>query len=147
MTDTVMDEAGVNEKIRCGRPDHRLPLLTGDSVDNIPGAPSVDQDGREVARRIRHPDTLMAHADEVKGKIGESLRASLGHAAAVAHVDHDQNRCRSNRVRRICNRMTAIVSMEAAQALPADRVAPPAGQPRRSSCAAEDPPPAAEGNT
>ena len=79
MTDTVMDEAGVLEKFGV-RPDQIIDFLalTGDSVDNIPGVPKC---GPKTAAKwlgtYDSLDRLMASADEVKGKIGESLRASL----------------------------------------------------------------------
>ncbi|MCB1818228.1 MAG: DNA polymerase I [Gammaproteobacteria bacterium] len=79
MTDTLMDEAGVNEKFGV-RPDQIIDFLalTGDSVDNIPGVPKC---GPKTAAKwlgeFDTLDTLMARADEVKGKIGDSLRASL----------------------------------------------------------------------
>jgi DNA polymerase-1 len=62
------------------RPDQIIDFLalTGDSVDNIPGVPKC---GPKTAAKwlgtYDSLDRLMASADEVKGKIGESLRASL----------------------------------------------------------------------
>jgi len=79
MTDTVMDEAGVQGKFGV-RPDQIIDFLalTGDSVDNIPGVPKC---GPKTAAKwlgaYDSLDNLVASADEVKGKIGESLRASL----------------------------------------------------------------------
>ncbi|MCG6965309.1 MAG: DNA polymerase I [Chromatiaceae bacterium] len=79
MTDTTLDEAGVKEKFGV-RPDQIVDFLalTGDSVDNIPGVPKCGP--KTAAKWLGEFDTLdnlMAHADEVKGKIGDSLRASL----------------------------------------------------------------------
>jgi DNA polymerase I len=80
MTDTVLDEAGVLARFGV-RPDQIVDFLalTGDSVDNIPGVPKC---GPKTAAKwlgeFGSLDALMARADEVKGKIGESLRASLG---------------------------------------------------------------------
>lgn len=52
--------------------------LTGDSVDNIPGIPGV---GPKTAAKwiveFGSLENLLAHKDEVKGKIGEALRANL----------------------------------------------------------------------
>jgi len=79
MSDTVLDEAGVLEKFGV-RPDQIIDFLalTGDSVDNIPGVPKC---GPKTAAKwlgaYGSLDNLMASADEVKGKIGENLRASL----------------------------------------------------------------------
>ena len=80
MTDTRLDEAGVMDKFGV-RPDQIIDFLalTGDSVDNIPGVPKCGP--KTAAKWLGQYGTLdevMAHADEVKGKIGESLRASLG---------------------------------------------------------------------
>jgi len=79
MSDTILDEAGVQEKFGV-RPDQIIDFLalTGDSVDNIPGVPKC---GPKTAAKwlgeFGTLDSLMTRADEVKGKIGESLRASL----------------------------------------------------------------------
>ncbi|QIK80966.1 DNA polymerase I [Lysobacter sp. HDW10] len=52
--------------------------LMGDKVDNIPGVPKCGE--KTAAKWLAKYDTLdgvMAHADEIGGKIGESLRESL----------------------------------------------------------------------
>jgi DNA polymerase-1 len=79
MSDTVLDPAGVNDKF--GVPPERIVdylSLVGDSVDNIPGVPKC---GPKTAVKWINEygdlDGVIAHADEVKGKIGEHLRASL----------------------------------------------------------------------
>lgn len=70
---TVVDKFGV-------RPDQIIDLLAlmGDAVDNIPG---VDKCGPKTAAKwLGEYDTLdgvIAHADQIKGKIGENLRAAL----------------------------------------------------------------------
>jgi DNA polymerase-1 len=79
MTGTVLDEAGVQEKFGV-RPDQIIDFLalTGDSVDNIPGVPKC---GPKTAAKWLGQygtlDSVMAHADDIKGKIGESLRDCL----------------------------------------------------------------------
>jgi len=79
MTDSVLDEAGVQEKFGV-RPDQIVDLLAlmGDNVDNIPG---VDKCGPKTAAKwLLEYGTLeqvMAHADAIGGKIGENLRAAL----------------------------------------------------------------------
>jgi DNA polymerase-1 len=80
MTDTVTDRAGVIDKY--GVPPELIIdylALMGDSVDNIPGVPKV---GPKTAAKWLNEfgslDEVMARADEVKGKVGENLRESLG---------------------------------------------------------------------
>ncbi len=78
MTNTQLDEAGVKAKFGV-RPDQIVDYLalTGDSVDNIPGVPKC---GPKTAAKWLNEfgtlDELLIRADEVKGKIGDSLRAS-----------------------------------------------------------------------
>lgn len=79
MTDTRMDIQGVVDKFGV-RPDQIIDYLAlmGDTSDNIPGVPKV---GPKTAAKWLEQygtlDNLIAHADEIKGKIGENLRASL----------------------------------------------------------------------
>lgn len=81
MTNVEMDEAGVIEKFGV-RPDQIIDYLAliGDKVDNIPG---VEKCGPKTAVKwlTAHPSLkeVMAHADEVKGKVGENLRSALTH--------------------------------------------------------------------
>ncbi|VAW75389.1 DNA polymerase I [hydrothermal vent metagenome] len=79
MSDTILDEASVVEKFGV-RPDQIIDYLAlmGDSSDNIPGVPKVGP--KTAAKWLEKYDTLdnlVAHADEIKGKVGENLRASL----------------------------------------------------------------------
>ena len=79
MSDTVLDPEGVQEKFGVG-PEHIVDYLAlmGDSIDNIPGVPKCGP--KTAAKWIQEYgdlDGVMANADQVKGKIGESLRASL----------------------------------------------------------------------
>ncbi|HHH13916.1 MAG TPA: DNA polymerase I [Thiolapillus brandeum] len=79
MTDRVLDPEGVEGKFGV-KPEQIIDYLalTGDSSDNIPGVPKC---GPKTAAKWLNQygslDELMRHADEVKGKIGENLRASL----------------------------------------------------------------------
>jgi DNA polymerase I len=79
MTQARLDSAGVCEKF--GVPPERIVdylTLTGDSSDNVPGVKGV---GPKIAARwlgeFGDLDELMARAGEIKGKIGEQLRAAL----------------------------------------------------------------------
>ncbi|MEM7001434.1 MAG: DNA polymerase I [Pseudomonadota bacterium] len=79
MTETTMDRAGVIDKF--GVPPELIIdylALMGDTVDNIPGVPKV---GPKTAAKWLNEfgslDEIMSRADEVKGKVGENLRASL----------------------------------------------------------------------
>lgn len=79
MTNTAMDVEGVIEKFGV-RPDQIIDYLAlmGDKVDNIPG---VEKCGPKTAvkwlQAYESLEGVMAHADEVKGKIGEHLRNAL----------------------------------------------------------------------
>ena len=79
MTGTVLDAGGVQEKY--GVPPARIVdwlALVGDTSDNIPGVPKC---GPKTATRwlaeYGDLDTLKAHAGEIAGKVGETLRANL----------------------------------------------------------------------
>ncbi len=76
MSNTYTDEAMVQEKFGVA-PSQIIDYLAlmGDKVDNIPGVPSVGP--KTAAKLLQQYDTLdgvIAHADEVKGKLGEKLR-------------------------------------------------------------------------
>ncbi len=79
MSNTRMDIAGVQEKFGVA-PEQIIDYLAvmGDAVDNIPGVPKVGP--KTAAKWLNHYGTLdniMASANEIKGKVGENLRASL----------------------------------------------------------------------
>jgi DNA polymerase I len=61
--------------------------LMGDAVDNIPGIPGV---GEKTAQKlIAEYDTienLLAHADEIKGKLGEKIRENGDKAILSKHL-------------------------------------------------------------
>jgi DNA polymerase-1 len=94
MTGTVLDPAGVVAKF--GVPPERivdLLALMGDTSDNIPGIPKV---GPKTAAKWLSEygplDAVLAHADEIKGKVGESLREHrerlpLSRRLATIHTD------------------------------------------------------------
>ena len=79
MTGEVLDKEGV--KIKFGvYPDRMIDYqsLVGDSVDNVPG---VDKVGPKTAvkwlNEFGNLESIIAHADEIKGKVGENLRQSI----------------------------------------------------------------------
>ena len=79
MSRTTLDSAGVKEKFGV-TPAQIIDFLalTGDSSDNIPGVPKV---GPKTAAKwlatYGSLDSVMAHATDIKGKVGESLREHL----------------------------------------------------------------------
>ena len=79
MSEERLDVAGVTAKF--GVPPERIIdylALVGDTVDNVPG---VNKCGPKTAVKWLAEygtlDNLIAHADEVKGAVGENLRAAL----------------------------------------------------------------------
>ncbi len=79
MKNRTLDAAAVKEKF--GVPPERIIdylALMGDSSDNIPGVPGV---GEKTAAKLLNEygslDALVARAGEVKGKLGDNLRAAL----------------------------------------------------------------------
>ena len=79
MTDSRLDRAGVKAKFDV-YPEQIVDYLAlvGDSSDNIPGVPKV---GAKTAAKWLNQystlDALLAHRDEIEGKVGESLREHL----------------------------------------------------------------------
>jgi DNA polymerase-1 len=96
MSGTHLDADGVYEKF--GVPPHCIVdwlALVGDSSDNIPGVPRV---GAKTASKWLNEygslDALIRHADDIKGKVGESLREhlpalELSRQLATIHTDVD----------------------------------------------------------
>lgn len=79
MNNQIMTEATVPEKFQV-RPDQIIDYLAlmGDSSDNIPGVPKVGP--KTASKWLEQYDSLQGvidHAEEIKGKVGENLRASL----------------------------------------------------------------------
>ena len=79
MTGTDLDRGGVKKKFDV-EPQQFVDFLalTGDKSDNIPG---VEKCGPKTAAKWLNEwgslDEIIAHADEIGGKIGENLRAAL----------------------------------------------------------------------
>ena len=80
MDGAVLDAAGVKGKF--GVPPESIVdylALVGDTVDNVPGVPKVGpKTAAKWLARYGTLDALIAQAGEIKGKVGESLRASVG---------------------------------------------------------------------
>ena len=79
MTNEKLDIEGVKEKF--GVPPELIVdylSIIGDAVDNVPGVPKA---GPKTANKwlaeFGNLDNLMANADQVKGVVGENLRATL----------------------------------------------------------------------
>ncbi len=79
MKDQILDRDGVIKKYGVA-PEQIMDYLAlmGDSSDNIPGVPKVGpKTAAKWLQQYGDLDTLIAHADEIKGKVGENLRAHL----------------------------------------------------------------------
>lgn len=79
MSNTVLDRGGVKEKFDVF-PEQIIDYLAlvGDTSDNIPGVPKV---GAKTAAKWLNlygdVDTIVEHAADIKGKVGESLRDNI----------------------------------------------------------------------
>ncbi|MGZ8181398.1 MAG: DNA polymerase I [Methylobacter sp.] len=79
MSNTRMDIQGVIDKFGV-KPEQIIDYLAliGDTVDNIPGVPKVGpKTAAKWLEQYQTLENLIAHANEIGGKIGENLRASL----------------------------------------------------------------------
>ena len=86
--------------------------LKGDSSDNIPGVPGIGpKKASALIAQYGNLDEVIAHADEVRGKMGENLRANIDDAlisrkiATVmtdAPIECDLRRSGVPRLRRHC---------------------------------------------
>ncbi len=96
MTNRIMNRDGVKEKFDV-TPEQIIDYLAlvGDTSDNIPGIPKV---GPKTAamwlKKYGTLDEIVAHADEITGKVGESLRENLeqlelSRKLATIHCDVD----------------------------------------------------------
>lgn len=79
MNNTVLNNETVKEKFGV-TPEQIIDYLTliGDTSDNVPGVPMI---GPKTAVKLLNEygslDKIIEHKDEIKGKVGENLRASL----------------------------------------------------------------------
>ena len=79
MTGKSMDRDGVKQKFDV-YPEQIVDFLalTDDSSDNIPGVPKVGpKTAAKWLNRYATLDEIVANADQIKGKVGESLRENL----------------------------------------------------------------------
>ncbi|MDC9728961.1 MAG: DNA polymerase I [Methyloprofundus sp.] len=79
MSNTKTDVQGVIDKFGV-RPEQIIDYLAlmGDSADNIPGVPKVGpKTAAKWLGKYQSLENLIEKADEIKGKVGENLRASL----------------------------------------------------------------------
>jgi DNA polymerase-1 len=79
MTGSKLDRAGVKTKFDVF-PEQIVDYLAlvGDTVDNIPGVPKVGpKTAAKWLNQYQTLDSLVSHAEDIAGKVGESLRASL----------------------------------------------------------------------
>ena len=79
MSNTIMDADGVVEKFGV-KPEQIIDYLAliGDTSDNIPGVTKVGPvTASKWLKEYKTLDNLVAHADDIKGKAGENLRAAL----------------------------------------------------------------------
>jgi DNA polymerase I len=54
-------------------------ILVGDKSDNVPGVPKVgEKTAAKWLQQYGSLDAIIAHADDIKGVVGQNLRASLG---------------------------------------------------------------------
>jgi len=77
MSDTRLDRRGVEDKFGVP-PENMIDFLSliGDKIDNIPGVPGVGpKTAAKWLRQYKSLDGVIAHANELKGKVGENLRA------------------------------------------------------------------------
>ncbi len=96
MKGVALDEQGVADKF--GVPPGAMIdylALVGDSADNIPGVPKVGpKTASKWLQQYGDLDTIISHAGEIKGKVGDNLRAHLAqlpisHQLATIKCDVD----------------------------------------------------------
>ena len=83
ITDIVVyDPAAVEARLGV-RPDQVADYLglKGDTSDNIPGVPGIGpKTASKLIQEYGSLDAVLEHADEIKGKVGENLRANMDEA-------------------------------------------------------------------
>jgi len=80
MNDSMLNRDGVKTKFDVF-PEQIIDYLAlvGDSSDNIPGVPKVGaKTAAKWLNQYDSADSIIEHADDIKGKVGESLRDNIG---------------------------------------------------------------------
>ena len=93
MSNETLDEEGVVAKFGV-RADQVLDFLTltGDAVDNVPGVPKVGpKTAAKWLAQYGTLDTIVAHADEIAGVVGENLRATRDWLPTGQEAPHRQD--------------------------------------------------------
>ena len=95
ISDIVLyDEAGVEE--RFGVPPSKYleyVALKGDPSDNIPGVPGVgEKTATKLIQQYGSVEELLAHADELRGKLKDNVLASAASARAEQGAGADRHR-------------------------------------------------------
>jgi len=89
ITDIVVyDPAAVEARLGV-RPDQVADFLglKGDTSDNIPGVPGIgEKTAAKLIQEYGSLDSVLEHADEIKGKVGENLRANMEEARVSREV-------------------------------------------------------------
>ena len=152
MTDSSLDRAGVKVKFDV-YPEQIVDYLAlvGDSSDNIPGVPKV---GPKTAAKWLNQyirlDNLLAHQDQIEGKVGESLRehtADLALSRQLATIDceldlelrpEDLQR-REPDVERLRELYTRLELRSLLRQLPGGRIEPPPVPGLAGAAAAQQP--------
>src|SRR4030095_1080232 len=74
-----MDPAAVEARYGVGPEHYRaIAAMVGESSDNLPGVPGVgDKTAAKWILQFGDFDGVVAHVDQIKGKVGDSLREHL----------------------------------------------------------------------
>ena len=65
--------------------------LKGDTSDNIPGVPGVgEKTAAKLLQEYGSLDEVLAHAEEIKGKVGENIRENRDCRAGEPHRCDDR---------------------------------------------------------
>ena len=78
----IYDQAAMQERYGL-TPDQFIDLkgLMGDSSDNIPGIPGIgEKKGLALLHEYGNLESVLEHADEIKGKMGENVRENIDKA-------------------------------------------------------------------